>query len=327
MALIVANQNVEWTWQYWGEHTVNQDGITATRFDRSAISRNFFLGFLAVVGLGLAIWRSWLSYLQTRTGLRQAATAERGLIIDRYQKGALMLESEELTVRLAGVYALRDLALSDPDETYILVLDVLTGFVRERTQKDIIREDGILSDATPKAPPKARFAPDLQEAIDAVSHIRNKVSDAILIEREAQWSLRIINSNLRHINLSYKNLTNGVFAGSIFDKAFILCADFSNCRLVNASFWGATVIATDISGANLKDVTMSAHTTFKVWAYEDNLPQDVPEELRKAIPLRHRSEPWGDFVNRAIKEWPDANWETYLKSFPPISDKKFQKIE
>ena len=61
--------------------------------------RNLVLTMAAIAALPLAIWRS-------KVAERQAETAQRGLLNERYQKGAEMLGSDVLTVRLAGIYAL-----------------------------------------------------------------------------------------------------------------------------------------------------------------------------------------------------------------------------
>ena len=66
----------------------------------SATIRNLALVVSVVVALPLAIWRSMVA-------ARQAETAYRGLLNERYQKGSEMLGSNVLSVRLGGIYALR----------------------------------------------------------------------------------------------------------------------------------------------------------------------------------------------------------------------------
>ena len=63
----------------------------------------------------LAIWRSTVAE-------RQSATAQQGLLNERYQKGAEMLGSDVLSVRLGGIYALERLAAEDPNQYHILVM-------------------------------------------------------------------------------------------------------------------------------------------------------------------------------------------------------------
>ena len=61
----------------------------------------FFL-FAAFFSIPIAIWRSTVAE-------QQAITAQSGLFNERYQKGAEMLGSKVLSVRLGGIYALRTL--------------------------------------------------------------------------------------------------------------------------------------------------------------------------------------------------------------------------
>ena len=73
----------------------------------STTIRNVSLVIGGVIAIGLASWRSWVAQCQANAALKQAETAERGLLNERYQKGAEMLGSKVLTVRLGGIYALQ----------------------------------------------------------------------------------------------------------------------------------------------------------------------------------------------------------------------------
>ena len=74
---------------------------------------------VATIALPLAVWRGVVAD-------RQSTAAQEGLRNERYQKGAEMLGSEILSVRMAGIYALRHLAeeiserISRPDNAVIL---------------------------------------------------------------------------------------------------------------------------------------------------------------------------------------------------------------
>ena len=89
----------------------------------SATIRNLALVVSVVVALPLAIWRSMVA-------ARQAETAYRGLLNERYQKGSEMLGSKLLSVRLGGIYALRSLAEEHPEEYHVQIMRVFCVFVR-----------------------------------------------------------------------------------------------------------------------------------------------------------------------------------------------------
>ena len=89
----------------------------------SATIRNLALVVSVVVALPLAIWRSMVA-------ARQAETAYRGLLNERYQKGSEMLGSNVLSVRLGGIYALRSLAEEHPEEYHVQIMRLFCVFVR-----------------------------------------------------------------------------------------------------------------------------------------------------------------------------------------------------
>ena len=96
------------------------------------------MGLLIAGGLAIvfAAWRGWVAERQSDTARRQADTSQgqadtayRGLLNERYQRGAEMLGSEVLSVRMAGIYALQRLAEEHPEQYHIQVMQLLCAFV------------------------------------------------------------------------------------------------------------------------------------------------------------------------------------------------------
>ena len=92
--------------------------------------RNLVLAIAAIAALPLAIWRS-------KVAERQVATAQGGLLNERYQKGAEMLGSKDLPVRLGGIYALADLSREHPEDYHTKIMSLLCAFVRHPVGKSI----------------------------------------------------------------------------------------------------------------------------------------------------------------------------------------------
>ena len=90
-------------------------------------------GAIAVI---LTLWRSMIAERQADTTQRQSETAQLGLLNERYQKGAEMLGSEVLPVRLGGIYALRGLAEEYPHEYHLQIMHLLCAFVRNPTKDE-----------------------------------------------------------------------------------------------------------------------------------------------------------------------------------------------
>ena len=72
----------------------------------------------------------WFAKRRILVADRQAATAQLGLLNERYQKGAEMLGSSVLTVRLGGIYALGRLAREHSGDYHIQIMSLFCVFVR-----------------------------------------------------------------------------------------------------------------------------------------------------------------------------------------------------
>ena len=112
----------------------------------STTIRNLGLVVAAMIALPLAIWRSIVAE-------RQVETAQRGLLNERYQKGAEMLGSGVLAVRLGGVYALAGLAREHPEDYHMKIVSLLCAFVRNPPRMK---------------PPHRKLREDVQEVMTAL---------------------------------------------------------------------------------------------------------------------------------------------------------------
>ena len=93
------------SWRYWRDLHSTQESLSTT-------IRNLGLvvgGFEAIL---LTAWRSIVAQHQAAAAQRQADTSQQGLPNERYQRSSEMLGSEILSVRLGGIYALDQHALS-----------------------------------------------------------------------------------------------------------------------------------------------------------------------------------------------------------------------
>lgn len=241
VALIVANTGLEWTWTYWGDSNGN--------FNRSTIFRNFGLLALAILGLSLAIWRSILAHQQTRISIKQTDLTEKGLIIDRYQKGAQMLESTELSVRLAGIYALRELVTSDPEETYVLVQSLLCDFVREKSKNrkpdfsEITREF--------QKPNFGKCPVDLEVAANVIAKLRSTIEASTRLEANNNWR-----PNLHRANLEEASLIGANFSEAILSEANLTNADLKGANLTNVDMEETNLLYANLTNANLRKATL-----------------------------------------------------------------------
>ena len=313
--------------------------------DRSAVLRNLGLVAIGVIGLPFGIWRAITAYRQVQTANEQARIANKqmeiagkGLIIDRFQKGAALLHSKELPMRLAGIYALRELAVSDPDETYIIVQDLLCDLVRENSKKRIRTSiEGQRESFQP-------FTPDLYKALETISWLRNQVWDAAGREQRANWrvdlreanlhgaSLREINlssadldqANLSEATLKAVNLSSANLSYAVLSSANPNYTAFSSAKFEDTDLSGAQVAFTNITGTGMVRTNLSNTLFFSqiydeiiwgneaprrtIWAWRDEPPKHAPLTITDNLAIREPNEVWNTFVKRIMQEEPELGW-------------------
>ena len=237
----------QWSWAYWGVQRFDGNGGTSVSFNRSEILRNISLASLALIALLLATWRSVLAHQAQKL-------SESGLIIDRFQKGAAMLDSKELSVRLAGIYALRELAMSDPRETYITVQDLLCDFVRERSKE---RQPELVKISKERPSPEyGPFPPDQHKALETVSRLRRSVSNARRLESDADWLVDLRRANLSGADLENAELSGADLSHANLSLAFLRSANLSAANLQFAKLTLAYVGDAILSGAKLDNAVL-----------------------------------------------------------------------
>lgn len=272
--------------------------------------RNLGLIALGVVGVGLATWRSILAHQQNQNAIAQRRISERGMNVDRYQKGAQMLESEELSVRIAGIYGLRELAISDPKESYIIVQSLLFAFIREKSKSRAgkpITPNENFDGAGYRLTFYEDLSPDVYEALGATTALRKAIPDAHRLEREAQWlpdlrSANLADAELARTDLSYADLSNAILIGANLSRAILISAVFGDAKLnqakldlanmtggilYRADLRGADLWQCNVTGADFWRVTIDAKTNLDgIWAWSPRVPDDMPAKMAAAITYR-----------------------------------------
>lgn len=111
-----------------------------TTVSNSETLRNVGLLIGGMLAFIFALWRGWVSERQAEatrsqaeSALRQAETAEQTLLNERYQRGAEMLVSRVLAVRMEGIRSLEELAEDQPDSYFVRVTQLIGDFVRNPT--------------------------------------------------------------------------------------------------------------------------------------------------------------------------------------------------
>ena len=230
------------------------DWLSAEESNSSTI-RNIFLAAAALIALPLAIWRSTVAGRQADTAQQQSEIAQRGLLNERYQKGAEMLGSAEFfRFALGGIYALQSLASEDPDQYHIQIMRLFCAFVRNLDGV----QDGSLTPATEigsggeeegnDQPPRMRE--DVQAVMEAIGG--RDESGGVTLEKIDGFELYFGEANLSFLKLDKADLSNARFwkanlSGTSFSKANLSGAKLWKTSLSGATFTEAYLSATDFS--------------------------------------------------------------------------------
>ncbi len=269
--------------------------------------RNMGLVIGAVVAGLLAVWRSRVaerqasaaqeqvratqqqlrtSQLQTDAAQAQVEIARQSLLNERYQRGAEMLGSKVLAVRLGGIYALQRLAKEQPEEYHIQIMRLLCAFIRNPTV-DGKTEIG-LTDHKPGETTEtddgghARPRQDVEATMEAIA-TRSKIG--IDLEQDNDFQLDLRNAEigalrllrLRNVDLSGAQLTdanlsgiwlsNGTDLSSIkegygvnLSKARLSGVNFSSSNLWEANLSDSLLVRAKLQIADLRHADLSRAT-------------------------------------------------------------------
>ncbi len=255
---IIVLTGVVLSFLFWETLHNDQDSFSTTISNLSLV-----LG--GTVAIVLAVWRSKVSERQTDVAQRQAETAQRDLLNQQLQKGAEMLGSSTLSVRLGGIYALKHLAVEHPEQYHVQVMEQLCAFVRGATGTDgqataVIEEILVTREELRALHPdredldeftyrRFRARNDIQEAMNAIAfcHAGN-----LEIEAERGYWLNLRGADLRGVDLSVMNLSRAPLVPVHFysvDQHFLtgLYTDMQSVRLDDAIFFATNLTRVDLS--------------------------------------------------------------------------------
>ena len=218
----------------------------------SVIIRNFGLLIIAVIALSLAIWRSKVAARQATAAQNQSETAQLGLLNERYQKGAEMLGSSVLSVRLGGIYALHRLAEDHPEQYHNEVMRLFCAFARHPIGEPIEATESINGGSFS---PDAKFTHGWESMYEEdvaergeesarTPRVREDVQSIMDVLRKRE--VRVFRMDLRGARLRFASLSEMNLEG-----AFLVKTDLSN-----ATLFGASLVDADLSGAALENANL-----------------------------------------------------------------------
>lgn len=227
-------------------------------FENDVKARNLGLIATGIIGIGLLVWRSVLAD-------KQVKLSEKSQHIDLYQKGAAMLGDTRMSVRQAGIFALQQLAETDPENYFRTVQNLLCSFVRDRSseQRLEMRQSGEL-EATKEAgmneapggngketaetlPP---IAEDSQTTMETISALQS--SDKIPEHLRRDHTLRLANANLTSTTLFDVDLSGANLRGANLRGADLFRVNLFRVNMEGADLTGARLAMADLRRADLR---------------------------------------------------------------------------
>ena len=216
--------------RFWVQLHGTQDSVSTT-------IRNIGLVVGGAVAILLAIWRS-------RVAERQATTAQRTLLNERYQRGAEMLGSDVLSVRLGGVYALQRLAEEQPDQYHIEIMKLFGAFVRAPTF------DGTTH---PTEHPPREIRQDVQAIMTAIG---SRSRTGLSIEQKLDFSVDLHGADISRAYLCETNLKCATLIGTNLAHATLTGADLSDSNLTFGDLHGAECLGAQITNARMSEANL-----------------------------------------------------------------------
>ncbi len=255
------NAGLTWVWVVaWGVFVLIAVTVLSIIFwcwlsdgeSGSTTIRNLGLVVAAIIGLPLAVWRSIVA-------ARQATTAQRGLLNERYQKGEEMLGSEGFSVRLGGIYALARLAREHPGDYHTQIMSLLCAFVRNppvvENQDTYRREDvqAIMAAVCARSRPQIEIEKKEYCPLGFTGADLNGVN---FLEAGAKHFDRLSGklppANMEDALLKDANLEGAVLISSNLDEAHLDSANLEGASLLGATLRGSNLTESDLSAADLR---------------------------------------------------------------------------
>ena len=228
------------SWRFWDDLADDKESLSTT-------VRNIGLLIGGVVAILLAVWRSIVAE-------RQADTAQQGLLNERYQRGAEMIGSDVLSVRLGGIYALQRLAAEHPEQYHIPIMKLFCTFARNPTGRDLEEQETQLAKAG-----LVRVAPPLREDVQVIlTTIGDRSKVGLEIEKKTEkFQLELHRASLSRANLPGANLAHANLGGADLQDAYLLDAKLSRVYLQGARLNRANLINANLSGAQIGSADLS----------------------------------------------------------------------
>ena len=181
---------------------------------------------------------------------RNFTLSREGQVTDRYTKAVEQLGSDEIDVRIGGIYALERIA-RDSARDHPTAMEVLTAFIRDHSHEQWPVPERHTDPAAPRA-----TRPDIQAALTVVGR-RDVRRDIRPIDLSGA---NLTRANLLGANLSGPLITRAVFRAGQREELHARVTRwvrYGGANLTDANLTGANLAAANLTGANLTGANLT----------------------------------------------------------------------
>ena len=255
LAIVLLSVSVCLTWWRWDWlHT-----SASTTASNSETLRNVGLLIGGLLAFVFAAWRAWVAerqanaaQMQAEITQNQAQTAQQSLLNERYQRGAEMLGSRVLSVRIGGIYALVRLAEDHPEQYHVQTMKVFCNFVRVPTNDNGINSHSNNDEEQDKQIRVLRA--DVQEVMQTIG---SRSLIGISLEQREKVHLYLRDADISHVQVLSANLSGAWLTNSNLSDARLPYADLSDARLRRANLSSAQLRCANLSGVDFRRADLS----------------------------------------------------------------------
>lgn len=180
--------------------------------------------------------------------------SQTGQLTDRYSKAVEQLGSDQIEVRLGGIYALERLMRDSPADQPT-ILETLAAFVRQHAPRmpaptSIKRDRRVLGRRSVTASPAERPRQDVQAVLTVLGRRRRVEGESLIdLSRTALRGALLAHAELADAVLAGTDLTRAVLAGADLTGAHLVGAKLMDANLHTAKLHLADFTEADLTGA------------------------------------------------------------------------------
>jgi uncharacterized protein YjbI with pentapeptide repeats len=190
-----------------------------------------------------------LNVEQMKISIKQQEINQEGQITDRFTKAVSQIGSEDMEVRLGGLYALERIGKDSPKD-FKTIMEIISSYIREKSPYVRAQSQKALLSKIDKSL-KGRNASGSYQEVEGRMKTDIQTALTIIGRRIEPEGAPADSLDLSKSKLNDANLKNARFAKLILEDSDLRRADLTQADLADANLMYANLSAAKLNGANL----------------------------------------------------------------------------